>query len=76
MCGAPDNCATQMSLTLTLSRQRERELEGDSAPAIRQRSVRRRDLFSSSVVLTGAQHRILFCSIGREVRNLREVSVS
>jgi hypothetical protein len=26
MCGAPDNCATQMSLTLTLSRQREREL--------------------------------------------------
>jgi hypothetical protein len=28
MCGAPDNRATQMSLTLTLSRQRERELEG------------------------------------------------
>jgi hypothetical protein len=54
MCGAPDNCATQMSLTLTLSRQRERELEGDSAPAIGQRSVRRRDLFSSSLVLTGA----------------------
>ena len=27
MCGAPDICATQMSLTLTLSRQRERELE-------------------------------------------------
>src|ERR1700731_3960811 len=27
MCGAPDNRATQMSLTLTLSRQRERELE-------------------------------------------------
>ena len=28
MYGAPDNRATQMSLTLTLSRQRERELEG------------------------------------------------
>src|SRR5712692_11063025 len=27
MCGAPDNCAAQMSLTLTLSRQRARELE-------------------------------------------------
>ncbi|HWN57575.1 MAG TPA: hypothetical protein VNO74_05710 [Methylomirabilota bacterium] len=27
MCGAPGNCATQMSLTLTLSRQRERELD-------------------------------------------------
>src|SRR6267154_2348295 len=31
MCGAPDNYATQMSLTLTLSRQRERELEFSSA---------------------------------------------
>jgi len=28
MRGAPDNRATQMSLTLTLSRQRESELEG------------------------------------------------
>jgi len=32
MCGAPDNCATQMSLTLTLSRQRERELEAEPNP--------------------------------------------
>jgi hypothetical protein len=35
MCGAPDNRATQMSLTLTLSRQRERELEGEKSIASR-----------------------------------------
>jgi hypothetical protein len=27
MCGAPDNCATLMSLTPTLSRHKDRELE-------------------------------------------------
>jgi hypothetical protein len=32
MCGASDNCATQMSLTLTLSRQREREKESEPNP--------------------------------------------
>src|SRR5258708_2559161 len=55
MHGAPDNRATQMSLTLTLSRQRERELEQKEI-GMKQRNI---SPLLTHKVLTGAKRRIL-----------------
>ena len=43
MCGAPGNCAAQMSLTLTLSRHRERELETGAVRTLTDVPVARHD---------------------------------